>query len=64
MSSPAAEDLQAGAGLVGPATDLNKWRLYCEKGRQRWVYEEGEGPRREQNFIERHSLGLDTVSCS
>lgn len=50
------------SGPVGPATDLTKWRLHCEKGRQRWFYEEeqGEGSR-EQNFIECHSLGLDMV---
>lgn len=49
---------------VGPATDLTKWRLHCERGRQVWVYGEGKGeePVREQSFIERHSLGLDTVS--
>ena len=53
---------------VGPATDLTRWRLYCEKGRQRWVYEDPEGGQelgrrpREQSLIERHSLGLDTVS--
>ena len=60
----------------GPATDLSKWRLCCnDKGRQRWVYlekersetEENEDVRlanREQDFVELHSLGLDTVSMS
>lgn len=56
----------AGPGLMGPGpvsavTDLTKWRLYCERGRQRWAYEE-EGSEREQTFAELHSLGLDTVS--
>lgn len=50
-----------GRGEVGPATDLSKWRLRCERGRQTWVYLEGEGEGEEQSFIERHSLGLDTV---
>ena len=57
----------------GPATDLTKWRLCCnDKGRQRWVYleeqrtegEEKEDVRvanRDQDFIEMHSLGLDSV---
>ena len=48
--------------VAGPATDLSRWRLHCERGRQTWAYlEEGEGDHREQDFIERHSLGLDTV---
>jgi len=57
----------------GPATDLTKWRLCCNaKGRQRWVYveeqrseaEEREDVRvanRDLDFIEVHSLGLDSV---
>lgn len=46
---------------VGPVTDLSRWRLRCERGRQTWVYlEEGE-EEREQSFIELHSLGMDTV---
>ena len=57
---------------VGPVTDLSKWRLCCnEKGRQRWMFVEGEveeedlrGTEREQDFIELHGLGLDTVSCN
>lgn len=59
------------ARRVGPATDLSQWRLCCnDKGRQRWMYLEGEevevedvrGTKRVQDFIELHSLGLDTVS--
>jgi hypothetical protein len=50
------------AARVGPATDLSKWRLHCDRGRQTWEYLEEEGvENREQSFIERHSLGLDTV---
>jgi len=57
MSCPATGE----GGVVGPATDLTRWRLTSERGRQTWVYlEEGEEGR-EQSFIERHSLGLDTV---
>ncbi len=50
---------------IGPVTDLTKWRLYSVRGRQTWVYEESEEEdgRRDQNFIEKHSLGLDTVSA-
>ncbi len=62
---------------VGPATDLSRWRLQCERGRQRWVYLEEEveeeggrggiegeqrGGAREQSLFEKHNLGLDTVS--
>ena len=53
---------------VGAATDLSKWRLRCERGRQVWIYlddEDAKGGGRsveKQGFIEFHSLGLDTVS--
>lgn len=50
-----------GEKAVGPATDLSRWRLRCERGRQTWAYlEEGEEDG-EQSFIELHSLGMDTV---
>ena len=55
-------DLACSLKPVGPATDLTRWRLHSVKGRQTWLYEDGEGVKREQSFIERHSLGLDTVS--
>ena len=46
-----------------PVTDLSRWRLSNEDGRQRWRYiEEGEEPEREQNFVEKFCLGLDIVS--
>ncbi|KAJ8367622.1 hypothetical protein AAFF_G00314090 [Aldrovandia affinis] len=44
-----------------PATDLGRWRLQNEGGRQTWRYlEEQEAPGQEQSFLEAHSLGLDT----
>ncbi|XP_004602367.1 lanosterol synthase [Sorex araneus] len=46
-----------------PATDLGRWRLKCERGRQTWTYlqEDGEAGRA-QTALEAHSLGLDTRS--
>uniref|UniRef100_A0A8C5K659 Terpene cyclase/mutase family member n=1 Tax=Jaculus jaculus TaxID=51337 RepID=A0A8C5K659_JACJA len=44
-----------------PATDLRRWRLRNELGRQTWTYFPGEeDPGREQTGLEAHSLGLDT----
>ncbi|XP_039078069.1 lanosterol synthase isoform X2 [Hyaena hyaena] len=46
-----------------PATDLSRWRLRSERGRQTWTYfPEGKDPGREQTGLEAHSLGLDTTS--
>ncbi|XP_021060874.1 lanosterol synthase [Mus pahari] len=46
-----------------PATDLTRWRLRNELGRQRWTYYQAEDdPGREQTGLEAHSLGLDTRS--
>lgn len=45
-----------------PATDLTRWRLRNELGRQTWTYFQAEDdPGREQTGLEAHSLGLDTV---
>ena len=44
-----------------PATDLTRWRLNVLDGRQTWHYETNSTPSREQNAIERHALGLNTV---
>ncbi|XP_054834517.1 lanosterol synthase [Eublepharis macularius] len=45
-----------------PATDLSRWRLRNEEGRQRWHYlADGESGGREQSVLEAHSLGLDTT---
>ncbi|XP_008143861.2 lanosterol synthase [Eptesicus fuscus] len=46
-----------------PATDLSRWRLSNERGRQVWTYfQEEDSPGREQTALEAHSLGLDTGS--
>ncbi|XP_043988666.1 lanosterol synthase [Gambusia affinis] len=43
-----------------PATDLSRWRLRNEEGRQTWSYvDDQEPPSREQTMLEAHSLGLD-----
>ncbi len=45
------------------ATDLSRWRLQNENGRQTWHYVPlDQTPDREQTMLEKHSLGLDTVS--
>ena len=46
------------------ASDLSKWRLKNERGRQTWWYDADGEFGRDSNFLERHSLGLDTVSIS
>ena len=46
------------------ATDLSKWRLKNERGRQTWWYDADGVFDRDSNFLERHSLGLDTVSIN
>ncbi|XP_003215262.2 lanosterol synthase [Anolis carolinensis] len=44
-----------------PATDLTRWRLSNEEGRQCWRHvADGENFDREQTGLEAHSLGLDT----
>ncbi|XP_075870113.1 lanosterol synthase [Nelusetta ayraudi] len=44
-----------------PATDLSRWRLSNQEGRQTWRHlEDGEAPDRPQTMLEAHSLGLDT----
>lgn len=45
-----------------PATDLTRWRLNVLDGRQTWHYETKTTPFREQNAVERHALGLNTVN--
>ncbi|XP_064613807.1 lanosterol synthase-like isoform X2 [Liolophura sinensis] len=48
-----------------PVTDLTRWRLTCEGGRQTWRYvPDGETPEREQTLLERHSLGLETTQLA
>ena len=48
---------------ITPTTDLTKWRLHCEKGRQTWEYDEADRCARGPNFIEKHALGLNMVGC-
>ena len=44
------------------STDLKKWRLKNERGRQTWWYDVNGEFERDSNFVELHSLGLHTVS--
>ncbi|CAM9278726.1 unnamed protein product [Lampetra planeri] len=45
-----------------PASELSRWRLRNEDGRQTWSFVEcGDGEGRPQNVVERHALGLDTA---
>lgn len=46
-----------------PATDLSRWRLSNERGRQVWTYSQEDDPGRAQTALEAHSLGLDTVGA-
>ncbi|XP_058517511.1 lanosterol synthase isoform X2 [Ochotona princeps] len=46
-----------------PATDLSRWRLSNELGRQTWkFFADEETPDRAQTALEAHSVGLDTKS--
>ena len=51
---------RGGPFKTAPATDLTRWRLTCEGGRQVWSYDLS-GHARPQTLLEKHSLGLDTV---
>ena len=46
---------------VDPVTDLTRWRLTNERGRQTWTYDEENTSGRVSSFVEKHSLGLDLV---
>ncbi|XP_074857495.1 lanosterol synthase isoform X2 [Carettochelys insculpta] len=55
---------RGGPYKTAPASDLTRWRLSNEEGRQRWRYlEAGEESEREQSGLEAHCLGLDTSAC-
>jgi hypothetical protein len=41
-------------------TDLTKWKLLVERGRQVWVYDPQQKPE-DQKFWEKYFLGLDIV---
>ncbi len=45
-----------------PVIDISLWRLLSVKGRQIWSFDQEGVSGRDANFIERHALGLDTVS--
>jgi len=55
---------RGGPHTTQPATDLTRWRLTCVEGRQTWRYISavGDEQEHEQTFLEKHFLGLDTVS--
>ena len=54
---------RGGPHKTKPATDLTRWRLSNVEGRQTWQYfERDDDLTREQTMLEKHSLGLDTVS--
>ena len=42
------------------ATDITKWKLLVDNGRQVWQHDEAH----EQNFIEKYLLGQDIVCIS
>ena len=56
----AAEEGEKKRNVIS-STDLTKWRLKNERGRQTWWYDVSGDFERESNFAELHSLGLDTV---
>jgi len=56
-------DAPSNQGLaMEEATDLRRWRLIVEEGRQVWRYiEEGQPEQSQQSLVEKYSLGLLTV---
>ncbi|XP_075398299.1 lanosterol synthase isoform X1 [Tenrec ecaudatus] len=48
-----------GTCMLKPDTDLSRWRLSNEEGRQRWTYFQDETPERAQTPLEAYSVGLD-----
>jgi len=56
-------DLSASTVLVDDATDLERWRLLDEKGRQTWHYlrTDAEVEKWPQSVADRHHLGLPLV---
>ena len=55
---------KVGAATIDAKTDLNRWRLLDEEGRQTWHYLESEEEIKEwpQSIVDRHHLGLPLVS--
>ncbi|KAF7243649.1 Lanosterol synthase [Varanus komodoensis] len=61
MNGTCLRKRRGGPYKTEPATDLTRWRLSNEEGRQQWQYlANGEDHKREQTGLEAHSLGLDT----
>ncbi|XP_072300240.1 lanosterol synthase [Eucyclogobius newberryi] len=50
---------RGGPYKTDPVTDLSRWRLRNDEGRQTWSFSRDE--EREQSALEAHSLGLDTT---
>ena len=54
-----------GMDSIDARTDLNRWRLLDEDGRQTWHYLESKDEIKEwpQSIADRHHLGLPLVCC-
>ena len=59
----AKDELSASTVLVDPATDLERWRLLDERGRQTWHYMQSDEQVKQwpQTTADRHHLGLPLV---
>ena len=64
LCSIMVDRLASSSKSSGNSTDLHRWRLKCERGRQTWDYDHEGRSGREPNLVERHALGLDTVKCT
>ena len=51
------------ANPIDPKTDINRWRLRDERGRQTWHYLKSDKEVQEwpQSIVDRHHLGLPVV---
>ena len=60
------DELSGSTVLVDPATDLERWRLLDERGRQTWHYlqSDEEVKKWPQSVADRHHLGLPLVRLS
>ncbi|KAJ1187903.1 hypothetical protein NDU88_004668 [Pleurodeles waltl] len=61
MSAGTCLRRRGGPYKTDPATNLTRWRLRNEEGRQTWGYVSEADTVREQTGLEAHSLGLDTT---
>ena len=57
------DELSASTVLVDPATDIERWRLLDERGRQTWHYLQSDEQVKQwpQTTADRHHLGLPLV---